>query len=88
MRPNIQYYNSSDAVLTRLEEWCLNSRRDFRLPQSVQPCSGAQINFYYVGTLTLPVREKGKTGRGVMLNTYVHLLEILCAATLVRAYNP
>jgi len=88
VRPNIQYYNSSDAVGTRVEEWCLNSRRDCRLPQNVQPCSGAQIIFNYVGTLALPVVEGSKTEREVMLTTYVHLLQMLCAATSVHPYNP
>ena len=39
MRPYIQYYNSSVGVVTRLEEWWLNSRTDCHLLQNVQTCS-------------------------------------------------
>jgi len=65
VRPYNQYYSISVGVVTRLEEWWLNSRRDFNLLQNVQTCSGwpSILQLYgYWGTFCC---RRGKMGRGV-----------------------
>jgi hypothetical protein len=79
VRPYTQYYNGSVGVVTRLQEWWLNSRRDIHTPQNVQTCSGGTSGILLYGYWDTLCWGAGKIGRGVMLNSYVHLVPRLSA---------
>jgi len=50
--------------------------------------SRAHLLFYFIGTVSLPVGERSKIGRGMMLTTYVHLVSMLSAAIPLNLYIP